>query len=56
LRGYHLHNSTPSDEAEVFLKRTIIKNLELGKVKLPDGPKGEFVDVSMPDLGIKCRS
>jgi hypothetical protein len=37
----------------VFLKRTIIKNLELGKVKLPDGPKGELVDVSMSDLGIK---
>ncbi|HEY2412647.1 MAG TPA: type IV pilus assembly protein PilM [Pirellulaceae bacterium] len=53
LRGYHLHNGNPSDEGEMFLKRTIIKNLELGKVKLPDGPKGELIDVAMPDLGIK---
>ena len=53
LRGYHLHNGTPADEGEEFLKRTIIKNLELGKVKLPDGPKGELVEVSMSDLGIK---
>jgi type IV pilus assembly protein PilM len=53
LRGYHLHNSLPADEGEEFLKRTIIKNLELGKVKLPDGPNGKLVDVPLPDLGIK---
>jgi type IV pilus assembly protein PilM len=53
LRGYHLHNSLPSDEGEEFLKRTIIKNLELGKVKLPDGPNGKLVDVPIPDIGIK---
>ncbi len=53
LRGYHLHNSVPSDEGEEFLKRTIIKNLELGKVTLPDGPNGKLVDVPIADLGIK---
>jgi type IV pilus assembly protein PilM len=53
LRGYHLHNGNPADEGQEFLKRTIIKNLELGKVKLPDGPKGELIDVAMSDLGIK---
>ena len=53
LRGYHLHNSIPSDEGEEFLKRTIIKNLELGKVQLPDGPDGKLIDVAMTDLGIK---
>jgi type IV pilus assembly protein PilM len=53
MRGYHLHNSVPSDEGEEFLKRTIIKNLQLGKVKLPDGPKDKLIDVPIPDLGIK---
>jgi uncharacterized protein (DUF2249 family) len=60
LRGYHLHNNLEGKfavgkegEGEEFLKSTIIKNLELGKVKLPDGPKGELIDVLMPDLGIK---
>jgi type IV pilus assembly protein PilM len=60
LRGYHLHNNLEGKfavgkegEGEEFLKSTIIKNLELSKVKLPDGPKGELIDVSMPDLGIK---
>jgi type IV pilus assembly protein PilM len=60
LRGYHLHNSLPEKtdvkwgpEGEEFLKHTIIQNLELGKVKLPDGPKGNLIDVAMPDLGIK---
>jgi hypothetical protein len=60
LRGYHLHNNLDGKfkvgaegEGEEFLKSTIIKNLELGKVKLPDGPKGETIEVSMADLGIK---
>jgi type IV pilus assembly protein PilM len=52
LRGYHLHNSNPADEGEEFLKRTFIKNLHIGKVKLPDGPKGSPIDVPIPDLGI----
>jgi hypothetical protein len=41
------------EEGPGFLKSTIIKNLELGKVKLPDGPNGEPVEYSMADLGIK---
>jgi type IV pilus assembly protein PilM len=60
IRGYHLHNSLPEitdvkwgPEGPGFLKSTIIKNLELGKVKLPDGPNGEPVEYSMADLGIK---
>jgi hypothetical protein len=60
MRGYHLHNSLDwikdvkwGDEGEEFLKSTIIKNLDLAKIKLPDGPKGESVEYSMADLGIK---
>jgi type IV pilus assembly protein PilM len=60
IRGFHLHNNLegkfkvgPEGEGEEFLKSTIIKNLELAKVKLPDGPKDELIDVSMADLGIK---
>jgi hypothetical protein len=60
LRGFHLHNNLEGKfkvgaegEGEEFLKSTIIKNLELGKVMLPDGPNGKPIEVSMPDLGIK---
>jgi type IV pilus assembly protein PilM len=59
LRGYHLHNNLPDknvdvgDEGEEFVARTLIKNLETGKVKLPDGPGGELIDVPIADLGIK---
>jgi type IV pilus assembly protein PilM len=59
LRGYHLHNSIDKfkvgqeGEGEEFLKSTIIKNLELGKVQLPDGPGGKLIDVPLADLGIK---
>jgi hypothetical protein len=60
MRGFHLHNSLPEikdvkwgEEGEEFLKSTIIKNLDVAKVKLPDGPKGEPVEYSMADLGIK---
>ena len=60
MRGYHLHNTLDKykdvkwgEEGEEFLRSTLIKQLELGKVKLPDGPNGEPVEVSMADLGIK---
>jgi type IV pilus assembly protein PilM len=59
LRGYHLHNSLPDgklnvgDEKEDFIKNTFFKNLETGKVKLPDGPNGQLIDVPISDLGIK---
>jgi hypothetical protein len=57
IRGYHLHNKLPNaqfaDEGEEFLKNTFLKQLELGTVKLPDGPHGELVDVPIADLGIK---
>jgi type IV pilus assembly protein PilM len=59
LRGYHLHNNPPDkkdvnvgDEGAQFLKNTLINNLKTGKVKLPDGPNGAPIEVSMADLGI----
>ncbi len=63
LRGYHLHNSLDEpdqpkvnlrgDEAWEFVQNTLIKNLEDGTVKLPDGPNGELIEVPIKDLGIK---
>jgi type IV pilus assembly protein PilM len=59
LRGYHFHNSLQDkkldvgDEGEKFVRNTLIKNLELGKVKLPDGPDGKLIEVPISDLGIK---
>jgi type IV pilus assembly protein PilM len=61
LKGYHLHNSLDSkdkkvdvgDEGEQFLRQTLIKNLETGTVKLPDGPNGDLIDVPISELGIK---
>lgn len=58
MRGYHLHNNPPDskvdvgEEGEQFVKNTLIKNLREGKVKLPDGPNGELVEVPIADLGI----
>ena len=60
LRGYHLHNSLDEpkvdlrgDEGWEFVQNTLIKNLEDGTVKLPDGPNGEPIEVPIKDLGIK---
>jgi type IV pilus assembly protein PilM len=59
LKGYHLHNNLPDqnvdvgDEGEQFVQETLIKNLETGKVMLPDGPGGELIEVPIADLGIK---
>ena len=61
LRGYHLHNELPApaknidvgDEGEKFVTNTFLKNFETGKVKLPDGPNGELIEVPIADLGIK---
>ena len=59
LRGYHLHNEPPNknigvgDESERFVTNTFLKNLETGKVMLPDGAKGEPIEVPIADLGIK---
>jgi type IV pilus assembly protein PilM len=59
LRGYHLHNNLPDknvdvgDEGEQFVRHTFIKNLETGKVSLPDGPNGQEVEVPIADLGIQ---
>ena len=54
LTGYHYHNSK-SDRANQtgeFVKNTLIKNLEEGTVRLPDGENGELIDVPMQDLAI----
>ena len=59
LKGYHYHNSLPDkkvnvgDEGEEFVKNTFIKNLETGKVMLPDDPDGKEIEVPIADLGIK---
>jgi type IV pilus assembly protein PilM len=58
MRGYHLHNNLPDknidvgDEGEQFLRNTFIKNLENGKVTLPDGPNGEPIEVPISELGV----
>jgi len=54
LTGYHYHNLDEHklNQTETFVKNTLIKNLEEGSVKLPDGPKGALVDVAFKDLGI----
>jgi type IV pilus assembly protein PilM len=59
LRGYHLHNHlldkkvNVGDEGERFVRNTFLKELELGAVKLPDGPDGKLIDVPIAELGIK---
>jgi type IV pilus assembly protein PilM len=63
LRGYHLHNNLfdktgnivvdVGEEGEQYLNATLLKNLEEGKVMLPDGPDGQPIEVSIADLGIQ---
>src|SRR5262249_32372856 len=52
LTGYHYHNKDQTNEMRRFVENTLLKSLETGTVQLPDGPKGELIDVPIKDLGI----
>ncbi|HEX6962340.1 MAG TPA: type IV pilus assembly protein PilM [Lacipirellula sp.] len=59
LTGYHYHNKDQSNQTMKFVEDTLIKNLEEGTVKLPDGydpatqkPTGEIIEVPIKDLGV----
>lgn len=51
LSGYHFHNLQPPMYGSEYVKRTLIKNLMTGKVRLPVGP-GQFDEFTMEELGI----
>jgi type IV pilus assembly protein PilM len=55
--GHHYHNALPGqpqigEEATQFVIKTFCKELENGTVKLPDGEKGDLIDVKISDLGL----
>ena len=59
LTGYHYHNADQTNQTRKFVIDTLVKALEEGTVKLPDGYDeaskkltGELVDVSLKDMGI----
>ena len=59
LTGYHYHNADLKNQTRKFVIDTLVKKLEEGSVKLPDGYDenakrltGELVDVSFKDMGI----
>jgi type IV pilus assembly protein PilM len=59
LTGYHYHNADQTNQTRKFVIDTLVKALEDGTVKLPDGYDeeakkltGELVDVSFKDMGI----
>lgn len=53
LTGYHYHNKMDrTNEMAQFVNNTLIKNLEEGYVKLPDGENDELVQVLLSDVGI----
>ena len=52
LTGYHYHNTDKTDDARVFLDRTLLKQLAEGKVRLPDGANEQEIDVPMQDVSI----
>jgi type IV pilus assembly protein PilM len=52
LTGYHFHNGDKKNETRRFVYNTLIKNLETGSVKLPDGKDGEVIEVPLKDLVI----
>jgi type IV pilus assembly protein PilM len=59
LTGYHYHNADQTNQTRKFVIDTLVKALESGAVKLPDGYDaeagrltGELVDVAYKDMGI----
>ena len=59
LTGFHYHNADQSNQTRKFVIDTLVKALEDGTVKLPDGYNetekkltGELVDVQLIDMGI----
>lgn len=59
LTGYHYHNAEQGNQTRKFVIDTLIKSLEEGTVKLPDGydPQtkkftDKLIDVPIKDLGI----
>ena len=52
LEGYHFHNGDMQDETAGFVRRTLIKNLRDGHVRLPDPETGAIREVPMSKIGI----
>jgi type IV pilus assembly protein PilM len=56
LMGHHYHNQSnrPSDSADLYLKKTLIKNLASEKLAIPPGElaKGEPAELNLRKLGI----
>lgn len=51
LTGYHYHNLDRTNQTIRFVNNTLVKNLEEGIAKLPDGPDGQMMDVLLNDMG-----
>ena len=58
LTGYHYHNADQTNQTRKFVIDTLVKALEEGTVKLPDGYDaetkkltGELIDVPIKDWG-----
>jgi type IV pilus assembly protein PilM len=52
LRGHHYHNEDMSNQGAQYVRKTLIKNLRTGSVRLPDGPGGAFEDLTTKELGV----
>jgi type IV pilus assembly protein PilM len=52
LRGHHYHNEDMSNQGAQYVRKTLIKNLRTGSIRLPDGPGGSFEDLTTKELGI----
>ncbi len=50
LSGYHFHNADPPLTGSEYVKRTLVRNLMRGKVRLPVG--NTFEEFEMKELGI----
>ena len=51
LSGYHFHNLDPPMTGSEYVKRTLVRNLMIGKVRLPISDT-EFAEFDMKELGI----
>jgi len=52
LKGFHLHNADPQNEGSQYVRDTLLRRLESGKVMLPPRIGEPAQEVSMKDLGI----
>jgi hypothetical protein len=54
IRGYHYHNADRENQADEYVRGTLIRQLREGSLQLPAGAGGDLEPVTMKELGVSC--